>query len=101
MTPFSYLICSFVALCKGEWSDYNKELAIMKDEYGNILCKYIFNFFLRKKQGYKFGVMNETISSAIGKNKMDGTLTFIGRFVDYVLDCIEPNHSIKAVHKKN
>lgn len=100
LAPVAYTIGTIVSLCKRENDHYNKQLAVVKDEYGNILCKYIFNFLLIKKHGYKFGATNETISSVIGKNKLDESLTFIGVFIDKILDSIEPNHSIKSINEK-
>lgn len=96
-----YLYGAICALIRGEWAQYNLNLATAIDQYGNSLCSYLFNQLLVKKTGdvfpYKFGNIDETISSCIGKNKVQGTLTGLGRFVDYVLDLLEPDHSIKSI----
>lgn len=93
-----YLFGSIVALFKGEWDQYNTDLAIATDQYGNGLSKYLFNILLIKKTAkHKFGNIDETISSVIGKNLLAGTLTGLGRLVNIILDAIDPNHSINAI----
>lgn len=97
LQPIAYLFGCFVALCKGEFNSYNMELAKAKDRLGNVLCKYLFNLLLIKRKSYKFGNGKETISSVLGKNKRDKTLTIIGRLLDYVLDKFDKNHSINSI----
>ena len=87
------------SLFKGEFNKYYFNLALATDQYGNALCKYLFDSCLITKHGYKFGNMDETISSVIGKNKEMRTLTFLGRFLDTVLDILDDNHSIKSIDK--
>lgn len=43
---------------------------------------------------YKFGVDGETISSALGKNELNGTLTKDGKRLVSILNRIEKNHCI-------
>lgn len=95
--PFLYICNNIIALYKGEWNEYNTNLAIAKDQYGNALGKYLFNFILIKNNGYKFGNIDETISSVIGKNKIGNTLNLLGRFLDKILNLLEKNHSIKSI----
>ena len=98
LEPFMYIYGSIFALCKGEWSQYNTDLAISIDQYGNGLSRYLFNQLLIKNtSAHKFGNIDETISSVIGKNKVAGTLSRVGRFIDYALDILDPNHSLDAI----
>jgi hypothetical protein len=98
LEPFMYLYGSIVALYKGEWSQYNQDLAISIDQYGNGLSRYLFNQVLLKKNPvHKFGNIDETISSVIGKNKIAGTLTWLGKIVDIMLELLDQNHSINAI----
>lgn len=97
LTPILYSYGIVVAIFKGEFSEYNKNLAIAKDQYGNALGKYLFNQLLIKKEGYKFGNIDETISSVIGKNKLKSTLTMVGKIIDKILNSIEKDHSIKSI----
>lgn len=92
-----YVYCSIIAWYKGELNEYRMNLAISVDQYSNGLCKYLFNQILIKKTGYKFGNIDETISSVIGKNKVDNTLTWFGAFCDWFLDVLEKEHSIKSI----
>lgn len=43
---------------------------------------------------YKFGVDGETISSALGKNQLMGTLTKEGKILVKILNRLEKNHCI-------
>jgi hypothetical protein len=98
--PVLYGYGFFVSFIKGgskEWNKYNQDLAIAKDQYGNAIGKYLFNWLLIKKDGYNFGNVDETISSVIGKNKIKGTLTIFGKIMDVILDMLEKDHSIKSI----
>lgn len=86
-----------VSLYKREFDTYSLNLALAKDQYGNALGMYFFNAVLITKDGYKFGNRDETISSVIGKNKVKGTLTVTGKVLDFILDVLEPDHSIKSI----
>jgi hypothetical protein len=90
--PVMYIINSIIALFKGEWNQYNHNLAVSLDQYGNGLCQYLFSYIFVKKRGYRFGNIDETISSVLGKNKKMSTLTSLGKGLAYVLDLLDPNH---------
>lgn len=66
------------------------------DQTANVILKYPANAILIKSCGYLFGNPDETISSALGKNKIWGTLTWSGWALCKFLDLIDPNHCIKA-----
>lgn len=95
--PFLFISCCCIAIYKREFNKYNMNLAISKDQYGNVLGKYIFDIVFIKSSGYKFGNVDETISSVIGKNKLSGTLTLTGRILDFVLNTLDENHSIESI----
>lgn len=96
--PFMYLIGAITSIAKGGFNQWNFDLAIAQDQYGNTLGKAIWNGLLITKQSkHLFGNNDETISSVIGKNKRDKTLTFLGIFADKVLDMLDENHSIDAI----
>lgn len=67
------------------------------DQHGNVVCSNLFNDTLIKKGGYKFGDEDKTISHVIGKNKVDGTLTRLGLWLDRLLDRIDKDHSVKSI----
>ena len=96
---FPSYIAAYFILPIDKIDDYNRLLAINEDEYGNILLAPIFNKILIKENGYKFGNDKETISSALGKNKRDGNLLFLGKVLDKILDFLDKNHSIKSINE--
>ena len=71
---------------------YFKSSAITIDKLANREFRTLWNEKLRTENGYKFGVENETISSVLGKNQRDNTLTKTGRKLVWLLDKIEENH---------
>ncbi len=77
--------------------EYALQMAISIDQLGNVLMQHLFNWLWITKNGYKFGNRDETISSALGKNKQLGTLTGFGRLIDGLLDIIDPNHSLNSI----
>jgi len=69
------------------------------DQLGNVVCKDLLDLTLIKKQGYRFGNPDETISGVLGKNQNLKTLTITGRVLNYVLSLIEKDHSIKSIEE--
>ncbi len=74
-----------------------RSAALAIDILGNVLCADMLNAFFIKKGGYHFGKQGETISSALGKNQLRGTLTGTGQLIVDILDAIDPNHCINAI----
>ncbi len=102
--PFGLVVTFFVNLYKRSWSFSFKRLdqqflsiATSIDASGNVVCKDLFNLILKQKKGYEFGNRKETISSVLGKNQRDGTLTKTGKTVAFILDKIDQNHCIKSI----
>lgn len=73
------------------------KIAISIDQLGNVIMQHLLNILWVKKDGYKFGNPDETISSAIGKNKQDNTLTGFGKTIDKILDIIDKDHSLNSI----
>jgi hypothetical protein len=92
LTPFAYTYGCIESYLKDEFDDYNEIIAIQKDKYGNVVCKYLFNRILIKTNGYKFGNPLDTVSKVLGMNKNYETLTKLGRTICYILDKIQKNH---------
>ena len=99
LSPLLWLFGVITSIIKKEHKKYFKDLAIAKDQYGNTVGKYAFNLLLITKEGYSFGNIDETISSCIGKNKIKGTLSRFGRVLDYILNSLDKDHSIRAIDK--
>lgn len=72
-------------------------LALWLDQIGNAVCRDIFNRLLIEKDGYKFGKVQETISSVLGKNQMLDTLSLWGRILVSILELFEEDHCIKSI----
>lgn len=77
--------------------EYFLKIAVSIDQLGNVIMQHFLNTLWITKNGYKFGNRDETISSALGRNKQLKTLTIFGKFIDNVLDKIDPNHSLNSI----
>lgn len=102
--PFGLLITFITNLYKRRWKFSFKRLdeqflsiATSIDSSGNVVCKDLFNVCLKSKKGYEFGKRKETISSVLGKNQRDKTLTFTGKAIAFILDKIDKNHCQKSI----
>jgi len=82
-----------------EKSGYFKSSAINLDKFVNREFRTLFNKTLINNKGYRFGNINETISSVLGKNQLTGTLTSLGKALVWILDKIENDHSLKSIDK--
>ena len=76
---FYYLITHRNA--KGYWLSAAKDV----DKFGNRHFRTLFNGVLIKKDGYKFGNIEETISEVLGYNIQTKTLTKLGKVVVFIL----------------
>lgn len=76
---------------------YWRSFAVDVDRFGNHQFRTLFNAILRKPHGYKFGDFRETISSVLGKNQRDNTLSRLGKLLVWILDKIDPDHCLKSI----
>jgi 8-oxo-dGTP diphosphatase len=77
-------------------NDY-KKIAISIDQLGNVILAPIMNLIFIKKDGFKFGEPDMTISMVLGVNKQRKKLTYLGIFVALFLNKIEKDHVEKAI----
>lgn len=77
---------------------YFKSSAITIDKLANREFRTLLNKTLKKGNGYPFGSENETISSALGKNQRDDTLSKTGLIIVRILNLFEKNHSLKSIN---
>jgi len=96
LTPINWII---VCIKYGLSNSYFKETAIDIDKFGNRNFRTFLNASMRTRNGYAFGNVNETISSALGKNQRDLTLSWFGKLFCYILDSIDKNHCKKSILK--
>lgn len=78
---------------------YFRLLAISIDQMGNVAMQDLFDDILIKKNGYKFGDVDETISSVLGKNERLKTLTGLGLLLVNFLNFIDPNHALNSIEE--
>ena len=72
-------------------------LALWLDQIGNAVCRDMFNRLLIEEDGYKFGKVQETISSVLGKNQLLDKLSLTGRALVVLLELFEEEHCIKSI----
>ena len=87
------------ALAKSIWflTATLHSLALWLDQIGNAVCRDLFNRLLIEKDWYKFGKVQETISSVLGKNQMLDTLSLWGRILVSILELFEGDHCLKSI----
>lgn len=98
--PIGLLYGFFHTLFKGGLKglgEYLLKIAVSIDQLGNVLMQHLLNLLWIRKGGYPFGNRDETISSALGRNKKLGMLTVFGKGIDTVLDTIDPNHTLNSI----
>lgn len=83
-----FMICT----CPQIYYNYSFNACVGIDKLGNSIAAPLFNLLLISKSGHKFGCVDETISSVIGKNKESNTLLFLGKFLYKFLDTIQKQH---------
>lgn len=78
--------------------DLARSTAFGIDQLGNVMCKYLFNLTLIKREkSYKFGNPDKSISATLGENYVRGRLTKLGILIVRLLDWIDPDHVTKAM----
>ena len=74
------------------------ELATVIDQQGNVIMQHLLNLlWIKGADRYLFGDRDETISSALGKNQDRNTLSKFGKLIVWLLDKIDPNHSLNSI----
>ncbi len=75
---------------------YFTNVAYVMDVLVNVLCGDMFNDLFRREFGYDFGGINDSISRALGMNKIWHTDTWLGRGVSRFLNWLDKDHVEKA-----
>ena len=70
------------------------------DVFANVIGSDLFNAIFIVDQGYKFGNPKETISSVLGKNQRDKTLSLAGDGLRRILDLIDENHCLNSINSE-
>ena len=94
----SAVVISLIRWDKKAMKYYYKGLAGSLDQTGNVIMSPLFNIIIIKRDSpFKFGDMDEKISSVLGRNKEINKLKYLGKRIDAWLNDIDPNHSIKSI----
>ena len=79
-------------------NDYYLQMAVAGDQRANSIVAALFNdIVITSASKNKFGNPDETVSSVLGKNKLDNTRSNLGRGLVYVLGKLDKNHSVESV----
>lgn len=97
LTIINFVVVAF----KGKAEGYFMSSAINLDRYGNYEFRSLFNLILKKNGGYEFGDFRETISSVLGKNQRDNTLSKTGKILVFILDRLDKEHCKKSIKELN
>ena len=81
----------------GSVKGYFRSTALSIDIWANREFRTLWNDKLRIDRGYEFGKENETISSALGKNERDNTLSKTGKLLVKILDFLDENHCENSI----
>ncbi len=68
------------------------------DVFANVNGAEFFDAIFIRDGGYKFGNPKETISSVIGKNQRDNTLSIAGQILRWMLDKIDQDHCLNSIN---
>ncbi len=98
--PIGFSFQIITALFKGI-DKYLFRMAKSIDQFGNVVCEHLFNVTLIKKNGYKFGNEDVTISHVLGKNEQTNTLSFLGRKLAWLLNTIDKDDNKRAIESCN
>ena len=81
----------------GSVKGYFRSTALSIDIWANFEFRTLWNDKLKIDGGYEFGRIGETISSALGKNERDKTLSKTGKLLVKILDFFDENHSKNSI----
>lgn len=95
--PLSLLNFFYVRHKKG----YFRSSALNLDIFANREFRTLWNKVLITDEGYQFGVIGETISSALGKNELKVTLKRTGRVLVKILNFLDKNHCFNSIQNDN
>jgi hypothetical protein len=95
LTFVNYIVVLIVS--KDNAKKYFRSTAVNIDKFGNREFRTLWNCTLRINTGYKFGNPDETISSVLGKNERDNTLSKTGKALSWLLNLIDKDHCKKSI----
>jgi hypothetical protein len=92
-----YLPLTIINYCLVWKKGYFRDSAITLDKLANREFRTLWNRVLIVRGGYSFGKENETISSALGRNVLLGSLTRSGKVLVWILNQLDENHCLNSI----
>jgi hypothetical protein len=95
----STLVAPWMFLSRG-WKALDAYLfrcAIADDQHGNVYLAKALNDTMVQPGSYKFGHVDETVSSVLGKNQVREKLSGAGKVLNLILHLLERDHSVKSI----
>ena len=96
LLPIGFAFQIITALFKAI-DKYLFRIAKSIDQLGNVVCEHLLNVTMIKKNGYKFGFEDVTISHVLGMNEKTNTLSGAGKLLAWLLNTIDKDHNQKAI----
>ena len=96
---FIYVILIKKKFTWKRFNGYFREEAVAIYSFGNSQYRSLFNAWFIKEKGYQHGNINETISSVLGKNQRDETLTKFGMLITKILYRMDENHCKESINE--
>lgn len=93
--PISFIYAMF----KTNVNNYLFNVALSIDQLGNAVCAPLFNKLFIVEMCYKFGNPDDTVSYVLGRNKQLNNLSKMGKFLDNILNLIDPGHTDMAIQR--
>lgn len=93
-----FLPMTFINFLTVRKKGYFRSTAVNVDIFANREFRATWNKHLITFGGYKFGKEGETISSALGKNKKQGTLSKKGELLCKILDWFQEDHCLNSIN---
>ena len=98
--PIGFTYSVILTLFKSGYKALDKYLfncAIATDQHANTYLAKLFNDIMIQPGGHQFGNPDETISFVLGKNIQTNTLSLVGKGLNFILDQLDKDHSIKSI----
>jgi hypothetical protein len=98
--PIGFTYSVILTIFKSGYKSLDKYLfncAIAADQHANTFLAKLFNDIMIQVGGHQFGNPDETISSVLGKNVKSKKLSYIGKVLNFILNQIDKDHSIKSI----
>jgi len=100
-TPIYYLVTFKWKTGIKEFDRWFYKMALSLDQFGALACSKLLKVTLTKgENAHPFTDEDDTASYVIGRNKYRGTLTRFGRWIDYILNILDKEHTDKAIKMK-